>query len=276
VSISNNGVLRGWTENDAEQLRIAVRNTALALGIKANGSPILAFRRVMRRSFDPYPFIVLQKNSVAAGGKGYPYCITDNNATTTTITCYFDSAINEHVIVHELGHVFNNRSDQNGNTSLTEYVNRTENGPALIDSKLRVVMGKTDTVGSIWQRGTRGWGTGPNNDVSTFQQHPDEGPFASDSIGTKMDETAADMFLNWVYRIADPELPLNSPNTIIGFRNISWMRDADSEISTTANQCYVPAGCPDNRNPGDARFNWMNNPNDGKMTLIFNSHGWNN
>jgi len=62
-----------------------------------------------------------------------------------------------------------------------------------------------------------------------------------------VDEATADMFLNWVYALATSRMQ--------GFLNISWL--AGTPASCTSTQANTAAGCPDTTNPGDARYNWM-------------------
>ncbi len=111
----------------------------------------------------------------------------------------------EYNLVHELGHRFDNQSDTvtQANTKLSDaYVDG--NGTIVIEdcNQQRVmgtVPGRTD-----WARGARGWGdvSSPNTFGNTFQQNVTEiidGTGAVEESG-EVDEAAADMFLNWVYR----------------------------------------------------------------------------
>jgi len=120
-----------------------------------------------------------------------------------------------------------------------------------------------------WRRGERGWGTGPAPQydalgnrisqffVTDFQQDSftvEEWAFASGSIQRQeeIDEAAADMFLNWVYR--------KVTNGDEGFKNISWLTSAG---------CNTSSGCDDaTRRPGDARFDWI----ESTMSSIFTNH----
>ncbi len=91
----------------------------------------------------------------------------------------------------------------------------------LVDSQLRAVMGRPN---GTFARGERGWGTSPDNIFTDFQQHPGE-VFRSDSSDLVLEETAADMFLNWVYRIVT-NIPTSFrtgvPGSWLGYRNMSW------------------------------------------------------
>jgi len=124
---------------------------------------------------------------------------------------------------------------------------------------------------STWERGRRGWGTGPqfhtdpNNGnpivrplISFFQQNPD-----NISI-----EAAADMFLNWVYRFnaQNGDSPTNScgledlphPTNWAGpgFLNQDWTTPLSG--FTTDGAGLVP-GSLDFSVPGDARYFYMDN-----------------
>ena len=75
-----------------------------------------------------------------------------------------------------------------------------------------------------------------------------------------LEETASDMFLNWVYRSVEP----NS-----GFRNRDWRWNQRASDGVT--RCSdLAAGCPDPTNPGDERWFWVQD----KMNDIFDEHGW--
>ena len=100
-----------------------------------------------------------------------------------------------------------------------------------------------------WQRGSRGWGTVVLTLPSavSFQQNPknfddsDEvlTPIQQQEAQAEIDETAADMFLNWVYR----------ENGIGGFENIDRNGDVDST------------------EPGTTRLTWMRETIDFLITL---------
>jgi hypothetical protein len=190
------------------------------------------------------------------------------------IWCYSGAFFNQYTLVHELGHIFSNSSAQNGQESLKEYVydtGRSPNPTYIRDSNDNPVMGYFSFPGfesSIWDRGTRGWGSGPvcqydyelpnkyrcidgTRIVTNFQQHGPPYEAGEDHF----DETAADMFLNWVYT---------------AFQDISWSPRADVALNTQDGACVNSNGCPDWRQPGEARSNWMNNT----MSQILSSHGW--
>jgi predicted outer membrane repeat protein len=279
-----------WSTADKDQIRIGVRNAALALAIQSRRAPIDAFNTIIIR---PDNELKLVKSTVAAGGQPFAYCTTNIYIQPIIISCFYNNlAITEYTMVHELGHVFNFRSRQNGKKSFFEYIDDTNKGTDYIqDSQRKLpVMGRFISPGGSadWRRGTRGWGTGPDTSITSFQQHPPSvTQFLNDDRNTQVDETSADMFLNWVYRISDPNLPISSPTSLTGFRNISWSPAADSDLQVGANVCNSQfnqqiqgIGCPDSRNPGNARFDWMNDndsntPLVGKMSLIFTDQGWN-
>jgi hypothetical protein len=131
-----------------------------------------------------------------------------------------------------------------------------------------------------WLRGNRGWGSAapqfgpcssaaPANFVPTsFQQNPcvfvtwlqtDTG---SDAV-TEIEETSADLLLNWVYR------QQTSPS---GFANAKWADWVNSD-------CTSENGCPDSDitgfypssiGPGNDRYAWMNQI----LTNFVTYYGW--
>lgn len=114
------------------------------------------------------------------------------------------------------------------------------------------------TESSSWSRGERGWGSGPDNVLTPFQQDPLEF-FGTTDTTAQVDETAADMFLNWVYRKFTDTFGVfytTAPGTWQGFLNVSWRNNSSA---TT-----------DDNFPGDARYEWMNNV----MAQIFSLKGW--
>jgi hypothetical protein len=217
-----------------------------------------------------------------------------------------------YVLVHELGHVFTNRTRHITNES-SEYekergllfaaientdgsaandvsecspafrdpllFSEWENFPegkrgsfcgAIIDNRGSpwVVMGR---LSDGWARGPRGWGSSDSRgDFTDFQQHPQAliEEFEEDDL-TVMDETAADMFLNWVYRtVTNTEFDYqyrtttSIPESWNGFANInaSGQFDTGSDNVNPVEALY----------PGDARFEWMNVV----MNRIFEIKGW--
>jgi hypothetical protein len=224
-----------------------------------------------------------QSSLPVPGGVAIGGCATFNSLPRTII-CNWSStnyaAFPEHAIVHEHGHVFTNRSrygasgdeatrgllyaaiqstsSGNCSTSFTDvnFGNYSECRFILdIRGSNGLVMGRDQTG---WVRGERGWGSGPDNIFTPFQQHPLE-LFPGDDSNTRVDETAADMFLNWIYRkTTDTSTSLYTtvPGSWQGFLNMTW--SGNSSGSNDANY------------PGDARYEWMNNV----MNRIFERKGW--
>jgi hypothetical protein len=167
----------------------------------------------------------------------------------------------QHTVVHELGHIFTNRTiyDNNASGLLFIALDGTTRGScpelfvslgfgdqsictAVRDARLSrgVVMG---IVSGVWRRGTRGWGTSGSG-FTTFQQNP----------LNDVDEAAADMFLNWAYRLTT-STDDNSDGVVDtweGFANIDGVGTYDPTL------------------PGNARFDWMNIV----MNRIFTLKGW--
>lgn len=187
-----------------------------------------------------------------------------------------------HTIVHELGHLFDNRSGTpppgGGAVQGGVSVELGLNGSAyfLGDCTGQRVIG---LVGNSWERGERGWGSGPakqgngNPLITDFQQSP---VFEVDRGSREIDEAAADMFLNWVYRvnydlvfppprdtcILDPRPTYNHWNGP-GFRNASWAGQTAAVPNSTL-------GNPDAEMPGDRRFFDMHRI----IRNLFSNRGW--
>ena len=278
-----NDDLDGWNTNQSQEILDGVLSTALAFAIQADLAPIEAFRTVMERpAIDDNDPVLIQ---ISHSGTSACLVSFPDEYANTLINCGTAAGTSEYVYVHELGHVFENRSNQNDvqTTSLTEHVQETdasmvgeENVMPIRDSDLdqnglgRIVMGNT---ANGWQRGTRGWGSGPasiyNNAsppvaiskvFTDFQQNTPPYQLTGPNAVNPYEETAADMLLNWVYELIDP--------TNLGFSNRSWsptQRNANDQLCSE-----LVDGCADLSNPGDARFNWMNQV----MSDIFDERDW--
>jgi hypothetical protein len=153
-------------------------------------------------------------------------CNTTDIIGSQLVNCATNMTITKYTIVHELGHIFQTQSGPiSSPTSLTGYV----------DSTVIISLHYPFSTSSIF---------------TNFQQDP--APYANHTVANQ--ETASDMFLNWVYAVSNPA----------GFLDLSWRPEF----------CTAPAGCSDSTNPGKARLDWMINPTTGVLTLIFNAHGW--
>lgn len=146
----------------------------------------------------------------------------------------------------------------------------------VVDRRTFRVAGPRSDLNNIYARRDRGWGTGPDNIFTDFQQHP-SGFFSrltsnrcpsEDPLSPCYDESivlgeeAADMFLNWVYRTLS-DIPFtyltDVPGTWNGFRNQSWGTYGPNTFNG-----------PDDLYPGDARLEWMQIV----MRNIFDEKGW--
>lgn len=167
----------------------------------------------------------------------------------------------EEAVVHELGHVFDNR------------VGLALSGPhgalqeGLPDSNGRVMYGCTfngtrSTVmghGAIWERGHTGWGS--PMPIREYESAGNFQRFIQNYQNTPF-ETAGDMFLNWVYRrttSSDPNGPLaggpcQGPinGNWEGFRNITNDGSDDGWLS------------------GNVRYWWM----DETVSNLLAAYGW--
>jgi len=199
------------------------------------------------------------------------------------------------VLVHELGHVFDNRSPLANcgptlSASSCRLLNLAFQGLAsgvcpeylrdairldtsfpsfpgsvfpstcveVIDDQGWRVLGP---LGSAYARRDRGWGSGPDNLFTEYQQHPAT-VFSADLPALILEEEAADMFLNWVYRtLSDfPFTYLASvPGTWNGYRNQSWGTIGPNQYE--GDDAFYP---------GDARVEWMHIV----MRNIFDEKGW--
>ncbi len=191
-----------------------------------------------------------------------------------------DKGFSNFLTVHELGHTFDNQVAQGGQLSFNEEINLVSVNDTPVAANPTVAPrwvfgiyppGFTCATGSLqgnnWSRGVRGWGTGPGSVYTlgihelcqapsariftNFQKNPP--PYVANSgltaLQVAQQETVADMFLNWVYRIQNRD----------GFRNINWRPNDIVPNSSPQQYCGSPSGsgCPDNTNPGDARFAWI-------------------
>jgi hypothetical protein len=241
-----------------------VRDTAIALGIQSlsnvntpDDSPREAFKRVMTN-----PRGLVSGIEFSLGPD--PYCITNKSADPleARVTCSSTIALTRYTVTHELGHVLVDRTGGNvsGATSFFGLVdtanirdaNPNDNGP-------QVVFGSgfiDNNLQPDWRRGQRGWGSepvlpgrcdgsitpAPPGPPTNFQQNPCDVPDLPAPVGdiltVEREETAGDMFLNWVYRLQGNG----------GFLNKDW------------GGCSVSGcvGSDDIANaPGDVRMNWM-------------------
>jgi hypothetical protein len=301
VRFSNElGAGTAWTPDELAVIQTAIGNVGEAFRIQMGlSSPIEAYNRVLVNGDNPDYVYFYRANGISEtvtiqylpGAPQASLTVTVTiggcqtfNSLPRVIVCNWSptlfAAFPEQAIVHELGHVFTNRSryaagegDEVIRGLLYAAVQNTYSGvcsPAfsgvnfgntsgcnrIVDRSPGLVMGLD--VDLAWQRGERGWGSGPDNTFTAFQQHPLE-VFPDDLPDVQVDETAADMFLNWVYRkVTDPSGTLYAivPGTWQGFLNISWRNNS--------------TGSNDPSFPGDARYEWMNNV----VSRIFVLKGW--
>ncbi|MCK6581439.1 MAG: hypothetical protein L6Q98_25390, partial [Anaerolineae bacterium] len=180
------------------------------------------------------------------------------------ITCYAGNDLSEYTVVHELGHAFTYHTGESV-TGSTFYgmIRNPPTGGAILDLSGGIVLGEipdrenpnTKERGPDWTRGQRGWGSAarsiefiPLEQPCDFQQNAYSpydfeiarlpAPTQEFLARTETNETAADMFLNWVYsRITTEEM--------YGFK--------DRDYRDLVGDC-VSAAPVDTTNPGVARF----------------------
>lgn len=182
-------------------------------------------------------------------GTGNSVPLPPNPPAPRAVVCNGNFYVNQYTMVHEFGHIFDNRSGSGGQTSLQNRALNKRIGDCYFGNYPNgdLVMG----YAGIWKRGERGWGSGPakklNNTwlITTYQQDPLDTP----------DEAAPDMFLNWVYRsnTVGGKGKVSCGNTGNwagpGFLNVSWQ----GQTSNTPK-----SGTPQSTQlPGDQRHKWM-------------------
>jgi hypothetical protein len=195
--------------------------------------------------------------------------------------------VTEYTVVHELGHIFDNRSQTNSQPGVSVAMGLTSGGVVIQDctSALIRVFGEYDPLVSqnpdpYWTRGEGGWGSGPSFRRTTATPVPPPAPTATllpllttyqqnarfdfrAKTNDEIYEAAADMFLNWVYRSntdanypppaftnACPS-PLPTPNPTLtwnGFQNREWR----GQISNSPTVGNLDTGLS-----GNVRYYWM-------------------
>jgi hypothetical protein len=268
-----------WTGPQLTAIVEALRDTAIALGVQSisntsstDDSPRETFRRVMTLARPNSTDSGIEFNYT--GSTSTPYCITNKGASPleARITCGGGFTITKYTLVHELGHVFVDRTSGSFYAQMESAVVRDANpnnappqsvfGSGFLDNNQL----------SDWRRGERGWGS-PRAQIgrcdgsipvptpilapTDFQQNPCDivdSQYPVAQFGqlriTEIEEAAADMFLNWVYKAQGNG----------GFLNRDWTG-------------CLPAGCDDSITgdyTGDTRMNWMNST----ISSIFSNNQW--
>lgn len=272
---------QAWTLEELQQALSAVQNTASAFNLlKNNDSSGInqtakdLFKQIMGNSHMGYQFFLLRvKNTFGFGNHSScdptasAGCTDNGNSAIALYGTFYDPVTNpaHYPIVHEFGHRFNNQSNDSLRSSLQGAVVYDCVGDTEANT---IVFGKSNN-GTEWARGVRGWGTSGLT-LSKFQQHPtdDGAPEQKGVTAVEIDETTADMFLNWVYRrITDSIDPSTWTSCHYpygtgrseqwqGFHNINLAGELDTD------------GAGNSRYPGDRRYSWMNQ----QMKTIFAGH----
>lgn len=192
--------------------------------------------------------------------------IDNYSGTTRTLQA------SQYTIVHEMGHIFDYRS------TLSSYIDPLFGTFTLFDCNDERIM--EDIQSLPWERGRRGWGTGPQYYVD--QQAGVVRPLVTDfqqNVENIAVEAAADSFLNWLYRLnstngnaavdscAQTPLPAYDDWNGPGYLNLQW--------SATPHPDFVPnslgiAGNQDDSLPGDARYFDL----DVRIRAITQNKGW--
>lgn len=281
-----------WDPSELSVMLDGVKKIADAFDL-ISSSPLTKealFRRVMGTETETTRItVILDEDPAFPNG----YCLTENDFRR--ITCFGPLLqpgnlsiipFTEQVFVHEFGHVFDARAGLDPFESLSE---RMDSGIVIKDcsqSQARVMGEVFDSedpfnLNNYWNRGERGWGSGPTKYntttalITSYQQNPlllhfqlTAMPAGQESAAKKSDrvqEAAADMFLNWVYKRLQGTPPQTNCTDIVPgptpFTNKSW-----SGLSGSA----PVAGNDDVSRPGSQRFLWMYN----EMLVIFSQQGW--
>jgi hypothetical protein len=244
-------VPRKWEDTELEVVLQAAIDTSTAfqnIGNFSTSDPKAIFHIIM----DNFTVVRVENNHSSASCS--TPAVNDNACTDNNMSLigfWGDIATNrtpigftKELVVHEFGHRFDNEVEAVTGTSfrsrVSDAVIRSDATPQ--NQRGALVMGVFVIENERqWSRGPRGWGTGwvvdagGERQISRLQQ----------SDFDTFDETAADMFLNWVYRYVDGT----------GFLNRSWNPLEENGEGVPCSQ--IEEGCPDGTNPGDARFNWM-------------------
>jgi predicted outer membrane repeat protein len=257
VSLADYGVEAvGFSTAQQQEILNSVSNAAKAIALQAGlANPIDAFKRLMIN--DPLKTTIRFVLTSQAGSG----CGTDNNVAPplqAVISCNANTTMTQYTAVHELGHVLVGRTGGYIGGSTT-YFGRMQlpfpnpsatscpkaaAGPLVDIGCTKIIFGPRLQDGVIdWARGERGWGsqTLPLPNPSNFQQNPFavvDANATQDDKNKEIDEAAADMFLNWVYKKLGQG----------GFQDTSWIGTCND----------TPIGCPDEGTSGTVRSNWMN------------------
>lgn len=260
-----------WTLDELRQVVIGVQYTARAFNLlKYNGASGTdgSAKSLFISVVEAIQFLRVQNGFVISQ---VDYCNGTNNEACTSngnaaIIFYGNVVVDQYTVVHELGHRFDNRSDQSveedPRDSLSERLGRGGAYGGIIiqdcsEDEERVLGGILDNNQvEQWERGRRGWGSGPG--LSNFQIDPlEEAGKTNDEIY----EAAADMFLNWVYRRLTDAPPAADPcsapltGSWQGFLNIDYRQTPPIE---------------DPYRSGNKRYKYMEET----MSTIFDEHPW--
>jgi hypothetical protein len=300
TTLSDFGIVleNSWTAAEQSEILLGTRQTGRALCLHGAGAGdvVTAFRTVLQGERSGGGWRVIRFTRSSSGGV---YCTTnntpDNPDQSASIDCDTGVQMSQYTTVHEYGHVFVSRTSsgsvtyfgrvenpEGANQPLRDYQNQFVTGP-------RGWFDENNNPQTDWQRSDRitdnGWGSAalipgpcdgsiipPPGAPFPFQQNPCEVDSWLYSPGSpvriaEVEEAAADMFLNWVYRMTTYDY---TTNTWEGFLNALWRNHESPPNSGIILQCY-PDGCSDEMGyPGDSRFEWMWNV----LDELFAAYGW--
>ncbi len=309
VEIAEEG--RQWRDEELSNLLEAVSLVGTAFdnaSTQIEDDPYRAFYTIMNRDRLTIPnasYVLLIRRPSGTdpvdNGRTTTYdgiCFTrhgnDNPsfAKPRNITCYGDiidgvywktmGLVQPEAIVHELGHLFDNRVTAITNSISAAMGKDAGDGsiPPYLDCNGQFLFGWTTDSNNLstdkrgWDRGWAGWGSRGYDAsitlaggyvISRFQLAGVLNPNYQHYFGVdqttrtfEVGEAAADMFLNWVYRrqnvIGNITDPCSGPsgNGWDGFLNTDWDPFTNPTCQTGCLQNQAPMGFS-----GNMRFDWM-------------------
>lgn len=250
---------KAWTLAELRQVVIGIQYTARAFNLlkygQASGGTLQA-KTLFQAVMGTFYILRVQNGFLLPAGdlcNGSVNIACTSNANNV-IVFYGNVIVDSYTLVHELGHRFDNRSNQPVNgvqkNSLSERLGA--GGAVITDCDNHRVLGELGSDGQ-WERGDRGWGSAyPGNFQKNALKEPGK---TSAEIG----EATGDMFLNWVYRRnTDSPAPADACAGSVsldgpweGFKNVDWS-----------------TGQQDSTKPGTRRYKWMED----NMLSMFNDH----
>lgn len=303
------GLEQAWTQTELDQMLAGVQKTAEAfyrLRHTGQSGTIEQHRILFRSVMGDFTILRVQNgfdvdstNQNSCDGAQSISC-TDNFSGFIAFYGALPNGVTEYVLVHELGHRFNARSDGSGRSESSlygrmqsarvfDYSPNSEQGSVLfgatqslnlspsereVASANGLEISEYNTVDE-WVRRDRGWGTGPasiyeaNGTIRTVNQIPlyciTNFQQNSQTVESYTQSMVSELRVKEIDE-ATADMFLNwvyrTIDSSSGFQNINWSGNCNT------------VGQPDNLGrPGDRRNDWMNT----ELTEIFDDNsqsGW--